>query len=209
MSGENIWLDWAVKLQSIAQAGLTYGKDKFDIERYEEIRKISAEIIAHKTELPLQKVTELFCNETGYQTPKIDTRAAVFKDTKILLVKENNGTWSLPGGWCDVDCSVKENAEKEVFEEAGIEVSAEKVIAVQDREKHNKPVYAWKICKIFILCSIKKDGKFTANIETTESKYFSLEEISNLNLAEEKNNLEQIKMCFAAYKNKNWQTQLD
>ena len=102
MSGENIWLDWAVKLQSIAQAGLTYGKDKFDIERYEEIRKISAEIVAHKTELPLEKVTELFCNENGYQTPKIDTRAAVFKDTKILLVKENNGTWSLPGGWCDV-----------------------------------------------------------------------------------------------------------
>lgn len=96
MSGENIWLDWAVKLQSIAQAGLTYGKDKFDIERYEEIRKISAEIVAHKTELPLEKVTELFCNENGYQTPKIDTRAAVFKDTKILLVKENNGTWSLP-----------------------------------------------------------------------------------------------------------------
>lgn len=110
MSGENIWLDCAVKLQSIAQAGLTYGKDKFDIERYEEIRKISAEIVAHKTELPLEKVTELFCNENGYQTPKIDTRAAVFKDTKILLVKENNGTWSLPGGWCDVVCSVKENA---------------------------------------------------------------------------------------------------
>lgn len=93
------WLEWAIELQSLAQAGLTYGKDIFDRERYERIREISAEIMAYKTDIPVQKVKDLFCNETGYQTPKLDTRAAIFQNGKILLVKENSGKWSLPGGW--------------------------------------------------------------------------------------------------------------
>lgn len=92
------WLEWAVELQSLAQTGLTYGKDVYDHERYERIRQISAEMIAYKTEIPLEKAKDLFCNETGYQTPKLDTRAAIFKDNKILLVQESNGTWSMPGG---------------------------------------------------------------------------------------------------------------
>ena len=97
------WLEWAIELQSLAQAGLTYGKDIFDRERYERIREISAEIMAYKTDIPVQKVKDLFCNETGYQTPKLDTRAAIFQNGKILLVKENSGKWSLPGGWVDVN----------------------------------------------------------------------------------------------------------
>ena len=103
------WLDWAVELQSLAQAGLAYGKDPYDRERYARIREISAEILAHMAEIPLETVKNLFCNETGYQTPKLDTRAAIFQGDKILLVRENNGTWSLPGGWCDVNVSVAEN----------------------------------------------------------------------------------------------------
>ena len=103
------WLAWAVELQSLAQAGLTYGKDDFDLERYARIRAISAEMVAHMSDLPLDKVQGLFCNETGYQTPKLDTRAAVFQDSKILLVRERDGRWSLPGGWCDVNVSVREN----------------------------------------------------------------------------------------------------
>ena len=91
------WLQWAVELQSLAQAGLTYGRDVYDKERYERIREISAEIVAHMSEFPLEKVKDLFCNESGYQTPKLDTRAAIFEDGKILLVRENNGKWSLPG----------------------------------------------------------------------------------------------------------------
>ena len=114
------WLEWAIELQSLAQAGLTYGKDIFDRERYERIREISAEIMAYKTDIPVQKVKDLFCNETGYQTPKLDTRAAIFQNGKILLVKENSGKWSLPGGWVDVNVSVKENTIKEVKEEAGL-----------------------------------------------------------------------------------------
>ena len=92
------WLDFAIRIQSIAQAGIQYGKDQYDKERYEELRKIAAEMISEKTDISVEKVYDLFCNETGYQTPKVDTRAAVFMDDKILLVHENNGTWSLPGG---------------------------------------------------------------------------------------------------------------
>ena len=206
MDKNETWLDWAVRLQSIAQAGLFYGKDKFDLERYEQIRDIAAEMISYKTEIPKEKVKDLFCNEVGYQTPKIDTRAAIFKDDKILLVKENNGTWSLPGGWVDVNVSVKENTEKEVREEAGLFVTADTVIAVQDREKHNLPVYAYKVCKIFMLCTVQ-GGSFEKNIETTESRYFSFDELPQL--AEEKNNAEQIKMCFDAYHAKNWETLID
>lgn len=110
-------------------------------------------MMAELSGLQVEKVKDLFCNETGYQTPKIDTRAAIFKEGKILLVHENNGTWSLPGGWCDVNVSVTENTIKEVKEEAGLDVSVKSVIAIQDREKHNLPVYAYRVCKIFMLCA--------------------------------------------------------
>ncbi len=200
------WLEWAVELQAIAQAGLHYGKDCFDQERYERIREISAEMISNQSEIPVEKVRGLFCCETGYQTPKIDSRAAVFKDNRILLVKEADGNWSLPGGWVDVNLSVKENIIKEVREESGLDVRVDKVIAVQDREKHNLPVYAYKICKIFMQCSVI-GGSFQVNNETTDSRYFSLEELPPL--AEEKCNEEQIRMCFQAFSDEMWETMLD
>jgi len=200
------WLQWAVELQSLAQAGIFYGKDAFDIERCERIREIAAEMISYKTEIPMDKVKDLFCSETGYQTPKIDCRAAIFQNDKILLVQEKNGTWSLPGGWVDVNVSVKENVIKEVKEEAGLDVTADMVIAVQDREKHNLPIYAYKVCKIFVLCSVM-GGKFKSNIETISSNYFGVNELPLL--AAEKNNEEQIKMCFEAYRSENWKTFFD
>ena len=201
------WLKWAIEIQSLAQAGLTYTDNVYDIERYERLREIAAEIIEEKNNISLEKVKDLFCNENGYQTPKIDTRAAIFKDDKILLTHENNGTWSLPGGWCDVLESVASNTIKEVKEETGLDVETIKIIAVQDRNKHNKPIYAYGVCKIFVLCNVI-GGEFIENIETTEIKYFSLDEIPN-NLAEEKTNNEQIEMCFKAYKDEKWQTQFD
>lgn len=197
------WLQWAVELQSLAQAGLTYGKDIYDKERYERIREISAEIIAYKSEISLEKVQELFCNESGYQTPKIDTRAAIFENDKILLVRENNGKWSLPGGWVDVNVSVGDNVVKE---ESGLDVVVDKVIAIQDRAKHNLPVYAYGVCKIFAQCSII-GGSFEPNIETTEFRYFSEDDLPEL--ATEKNTAEQVKMCFAAYYSKQWEVLLD
>ena len=206
MERQENWLRCAVELQSLAQAGLYYGKDPFDRERYARIREIAAEMLQEPSGLPLETVKDLFCCESGYQTPKLDTRAAIFRDGRILLVQERNGTWSLPGGWVDVDLSVAENAAKEVLEEAGLEVRPERIIAVQDREKHNRPVYAYKVCKIFVLCALL-GGSFQANTETVASGYFPLDGLPPL--AEEKNTAEQIALCFAARDAPHWETRFD
>ncbi|MBU5225141.1 NUDIX hydrolase [Clostridium senegalense] len=200
------WLQWAIELQSLAQAGLAYGKDVYDKERYERIREISAEIVSNMSDISLGMVKSIFCNESGYQTPKLETRASIFENGKILLVRENDGKWSLPGGWCDVNVSVGENTVKEVKEESGLDVVADRIIAIQDRAKHNLPVYAYGICKVFVQCSVI-GGQFEENIETTEYGYF---EVDNLpELATEKNNEEQIKMCFDAYHTDEWKTLFD
>ena len=179
------WIDYIIELQSLAQAGLTYGKDVYDQERYERIRQLSAMMMADISNKPVEQVEGLFCNEVGYQTPKIDTRAAIFKEDKILLVQEKNGTWSLPGGWCDVNVSV----------------------AIQDREKHNQPIYAYKVCKIFMLCEVE-GGVFKENSETIGFDYFTKDNLPIL--ATEKNNEEQIQMCFDAYKaGEKWKTYFD
>ena len=201
------WLKWAIEIQALAQNGLTYTKDVYDKERFERLREISAEMLAEKTDIPFDKVKDLFCNEKSYQTPKLDTRAAIFKDGKILLVHENNGTWALPGGWVDVLESVGSNTIKEVKEETGLDVRNQKIIAIQDRNQHNTPSYAYGICKVFVLCELL-GGEFKENTETTEIKYFSLDEIPQ-NLANEKTSMEQIEMCFRALNDSNWQTKFD
>ncbi|MCL2499956.1 MAG: NUDIX hydrolase [Defluviitaleaceae bacterium] len=202
---EKTWIDWIVELQSIAQIGLAYSKDVYDIERFERIREITAEMISKQSNLPLETVKNLFCNETGYQTPKMDTRAAVFQENKILLVKEHT-TWSLPGGWIDINESVKSNTIKEVKEEAGLDVMPVKIIAIQDRNKHNKPQYVYGVCKVFVLCDIVS-GAFKPNVETSESGFFALDDLPDL--ANAKNTIEQINMCFEAYYNNNWIVQFD
>ena len=206
MAADQKWLDWAMKLQSIAQAGLFYGKDVYDRERYEQIRDISAEMLSYRSELPVETVKTLFCNEVGYQTPKLDTRAAIFQNEKILLVQENNGTWSLPGGWVYLFESIRSNTEKEVKEEAGLDVRASRIIAIQDRDKHNQPRYAYGVCKVFVLCELL-GGRFEENIETIGFSYFGLDELPRL--ATEKNTKEQIEMCFTAFRAERWDTLFD
>lgn len=200
-------IKYAIKIQSIAQAGLQYGKDKYDKERYEELRKIASEMLSLKTGISVDKVYNLFCNENGYQTPKIDTRAAIFVDGKILLVHESNGTWSLPGGWCDVDQSIASNVIKEVKEETGLNVEAKKIIAVQDWRLHNVTNYAYGVIKIFVQCKYI-DGKFIDNLETTETEFFDKNSLPK-NLAVEKCTKEQILMCFDSFDNPNNPTIFD
>lgn len=200
------WLKWAIEIQSIAQIGLTYTKDEYDKERYEQLRNIASEMLSYKTDIPVDKVKNLFCNEQGYQTPKLDTRAAIFKDDKILLVHEKNGFWSLPGGWVDILESIESNTIKEVKEEAGLDVVAKKVIAIQDRNKHNTPIYPSGVCKVFVECEVM-GGEFVENIETVEIGYFSLDNLPKL--AEEKCTPKQVEMCFEAKNNKNWQVYFD
>lgn len=189
-------LDWAMKIQSIAQTGLAYCRDEFDRERHTELRELSAEMLAERTELPVGRVRELFCGESGYQTPKLDTRAAIVEDGRILLVRERDGRWALPGGWCDVDRSVAENTVKEALEETGLTVEAERLIAVQDWRRHNACNYIYGIIKIFVLCRAI-GGEFAQNIETTETAYFSAEELPE-QLAVEKTSREQALMCLDA-----------
>ena len=200
------WLKWAMEIQSIAQIGLTYTKDEYDKERYEQLRNIASEMLSYKTDIPVDKVKNLFCNEQGYQTPKLDTRAAIFKDDKILLVHEKNGFWSLPGGWVDILESIESNTIKEVKEEAGLDVVAKKVIAIQDRNKHNTPIYPYGVCKVFVECEVM-GGEFVENIETVEIGYFSLDNLPKL--AEEICTPKQVEMCFEAKNNKNWQVYFD
>ena len=206
MQREENWLRWAVELQSLAQAGLAYGKDVYDLERYTRIREIAAEMLVEPSGLPLERVKDLFCRETGYQTPKLDSRAAIFQDGKVLLVQENDGRWSLPGGWVEVDLSVGENTVKESKEEAGVDVVPERLIAVQDRARHNQPLYAYGVCKIFVLCKFL-GGRFEKNSETLQSRWFGEDELPAL--AEEKNTAQQIRMCFQASRDPDWKVQFE
>ena len=198
-------VEWAKELQSLAQAGLFYGRDVYDRERYQRIREIAAEMISSRTDIPMEKVRDLFCGDSGYQTPKIDTRAAIFQDGGILLVCEK-GRWSLPGGWCEHNLSPAENIVKEVREEAGLDVEVKRLIAVQDRDRHNQPPYAYGVVKIFFLCEAR-GGAFRENIETSGSGYFFRGDLPEL--AQEKCNEEQIVMCFDAEADEDWRVLFD
>ena len=198
--------EWAEELQSLAQAGLYYVKDEYDRERFQRVREIAAEMLAVRTGLPLEKVTELFCADSGYQTPKVDTRAAVFRDGKILLVRERSGRWALPGGWCEFNLSPAENTVKEAREEAGVEVAVCRLIAVHDRDRHNSPPYPFHIVKLFFLCELL-GGSFRENSETTESGFFARDELPEM--AEEKCSAEQALLCFDAAEDENWQVPFD
>lgn len=207
MESQDQFTKWATDLQSLAQAGLHYGHDVFDRERYEEIRKIAGEMMEAKTGLPKEQIKTLFLGDEGYQTPKIDTRAAIFKDNKILLVREKKTQeWSLPGGWNDYDQTTAQNCVKEAREEAGRIVEPIKIIAVQDRNHHNQPVIATNITKIFYLCK-EISGKFTANDETDACDYFNLDNLPNLSLG--RNTKEQIAMCFDANNAPDWDTKFE
>ena len=188
------WLEWAKQLQSIAQAGLTYSKDVYDLERFELIRNISVEILSKQTEIDKTLIKDLFANETGYATPKVDIRAVVFKDNKILMVKENtDGDWSLPGGWGDIWLTPSEVAVKEVKEESGFDVKATKLLAVLDKKCHPHPPSLYHVYKIFIQCEIIS-GQPKEGIETSAVSFFAEDELPSLSIA--RNTKSQIEMSF-------------
>lgn len=201
------WSKWATEIQSIAQAGLEYSKDKYDIERFHQLLDLSAEIVSEYTQVENKIVKEIFDKEDGYLTPKVDVRAAIIKDNKILLVKESiDGCYSMPGGWADVNLSVSENIIKESREEAGAEVIPKKVIAILDRNKHNTPAHVFSIYKVFVLCELK-NVSFQENTETEEYDFYDLNNLPIL--SEGRNTKEQIEMCFRAYENQNLETIFD
>jgi ADP-ribose pyrophosphatase YjhB (NUDIX family) len=195
---ETKWLKWAAQLQSIAQAGLTFGADTYDLDRYEKIRSIAVDILHEYTDVDHNKIRELFASETGYQTPKVDIRASVIRDNKILLVREKiDGAWSMPGGWADVDTSVSESAVRECFEEAGAVVKPKRIIAIQVANRHNVSIVPFTIYKIFVECDLVEKS-FAENTETYEADFFDTEHLPELSLP--RTTVAQIEMCLKAKK---------
>ncbi|MBD2871205.1 NUDIX hydrolase [Paenibacillus arenilitoris] len=188
------WLEWAKQIQAISQAGLAYSKDIYDLERFEQLRQLSIEIMNEYTEVETDKVKRLFAGETGYATPKVDVRGVVFKDGKLLLVKERiDGAWALPGGWADVGLSPKEVVRKEVKEEAGLDVLPERLLGVLDKKFHDHPPSPWHTYKIFVLCEIE-GGQLAAGMETLGADFF--DETSLPELSVERNTEAQLKWLF-------------
>lgn len=148
------WLNWTTRLQALAQTGLTFARDPYDVERYHAIREIAAEMLAAGSGADITVIRGLLTADAGYATPKTDVRGVVFRDDKILLVREkSDGCWTPPGGWADVCASPAENVEREVREEAGLDTRARKILAIFDRSLHpHQPPFPFHIYKVFILC---------------------------------------------------------
>jgi len=187
------------KIQSIAYAGLEYCENDFDRERYEDLKKLSQSLLAEITGTPLEKIQDLFAKEVGYQTPKVDVRAVVFKENKILMVKEKiDGRWSVPGGWADIGYSPSEIAIKEAKEEAGADVKPVRLLAIVDKLKHGYPISPFHIYKIFILCELV-NNTLSSGTETSDVNFFSLEQLPVL--SETRITIEQIQMLFRLWEN--------
>ena len=201
------WLEWVKKLQAIAQNGLTYSENPFDIERFKSLQAIAAEIMATYTNVEHSYILDLFAREVGYATPKVDVRAAVFRDNTILLVKErSDGCWTLPGGWGDVGESPSEVAVKEAYEESGYQTRAVKLLAVYDRDKQGHPPFPYYIYKLFFLCELV-GGSPSPSIETEEVEFFPEDGIPELSLG--RVTPRQITRLFEHYRNPDLPTDFD
>jgi ADP-ribose pyrophosphatase YjhB (NUDIX family) len=179
MSAEPLWLLWAREIQALAQTGLSFTRDKYDRERYLQLRALAARIMAEYAGVEVQHVAALFGEQSGYATPKLDVRGAAFRDGRLLMVREtaDGGRWTLPGGWADVNESPTECVAKEVREESGFEVRVDKLAAVWDRARHpHEPPYAFHIWKLFFLCSIV-GGEARSGLETSEVAFFAEDEL--------------------------------
>jgi ADP-ribose pyrophosphatase YjhB (NUDIX family) len=191
------WIRWARELQALAQTGSHFATSDYDRERYHRISEIAAEIFAKQGDIEGSKIRTIFAAQSGYATPKVDVRAAVFRDRKVLLVQErSDGLWTLPGGWADVNDSPSEAVEKEVVQESGFKVRAQRLLAVFDRAKHpHDPPFPFQIYKLFFLCEIES-GEATPSAETSSVEFFALESLPPLSLSRITN--DQIRFCFDA-----------
>jgi ADP-ribose pyrophosphatase YjhB (NUDIX family) len=180
---EPLWLTIARELQAIAQTGLTFTQDKFDKLRYERLRELASQLIAHGSGSDTDKVVELFRAETGYATPKIDVRGAAFRDGRVLMVRElSDGLWTLPGGWADVNQSARECIEREILEESGFEARAVKLAAVRDYRKAGHPSRSlYSAYKMYFVCEITGGAARTSN-ETSEVAFFEPNALPPLSL---------------------------
>lgn len=178
------WLRWGKELQALAQTGLAYPKDPFDVERYEAVLRLAAEMMAAGSGGEPEEILGLFAREAGHATPKVDVRAAVFRDGSILRVCERvDGFWTLPGGWADINESPGEAVVREVREEAGCEVRPARLLALYDRNKHEHPYFPFHAYKVFFECELLREGEPTQTIEVLESAFFSEQRLPPLSTA--------------------------
>jgi ADP-ribose pyrophosphatase YjhB (NUDIX family) len=176
------WLEWARRLDALARNGLTFAESPYDIERYTEIRRLAAEMIAWGSEVEMGRVLDLLTRGAGYATPKVDVRGVVFREGKILLVREaSDGLWTLPGGWADVGDSPAEAVVREIREESGYLTRPTKLLALLDRNRHGHPPHLDHIYKVFIRCEIL-GGAPTISHETLAVEFFAEAEIPELSL---------------------------
>lgn len=171
---EPAWLTISRELQAISQIGLTYTENDFDRQRYERIRELAAALMADGGGVDREKVLELFRQDLGYATPKVDVRGAAFVDGRILMVREvSDGLWTLPGGWADVNQSPAECVQREIAEESGFEASVVKVAGVWDyRKQGHVSRHPASIYKLFFLCRIT-GGAARPSHETSEVSFFA------------------------------------
>jgi ADP-ribose pyrophosphatase YjhB (NUDIX family) len=201
------WLEWTRRIQTIAQAGLTYTQGAYDRERYHALQRIAAEMLAAHSALDVDEGLRLLQAEQGYATPKVDVRGAVFRDGKLLLVREReDGLWTLPGGWADVGDSPAEAVVREIQEESGYRTRATKVLAVWDRDRHGHPPLFWYVYKLVILCELT-GGEAADSLETEGADFFSEDEIPPLSIG--RVTPSQIARIFEHHRHPEWATEFD
>jgi ADP-ribose pyrophosphatase YjhB (NUDIX family) len=176
------WLRWIKRLQAIAQDGLTYSNDDYDLGRYEQLRELASEMLAAHSTGTLEEARDLLALETGPATPKVDVRAVVFKADRILLVKEpDEAGWSVPGGWADVGESPSEAAARETLEESGYRVEPVKLLAAYDRDRRGHPPMVYHVYKLVYLCEIL-DEEPLSDVDTDGMRFFGEQEIPELSV---------------------------
>jgi ADP-ribose pyrophosphatase YjhB (NUDIX family) len=174
------WLEWAREIQALGQTGLTFSKNEYDIQRFQRLMEIAAEIIATHTQLPKEPVLQNFLAQPGYATPKVDVRGAVIRDGKILLVQERSDErWCMPGGWADVGEIPSAMVVREVWEESGFEVVPRKIVGVYDANRSGRPMEFYHAYKIVFLCEII-GGEARPSNETLAAAFFSFDDLPPL-----------------------------
>jgi ADP-ribose pyrophosphatase YjhB (NUDIX family) len=189
----------AQRLQAIAQAGLAYATSAYDLERYQEVRTLSARLLEGLTDEPYEKIMRAFASEDGYQTPKVDVRAVLFQGIdRILLVQEKSdqGRWTLPGGWADVGYTPFEVAVKEAREEAGLIVRPIRLLALLDKRKHTHPLQFWYVYKAFIRCEVEGGELAPDTTETAGARWFRRDELPDLELSTDRVTQSQLTTLF-------------
>jgi ADP-ribose pyrophosphatase YjhB (NUDIX family) len=182
--GEKPFLEIVEQLAAIAQNGLTFAKDGYDLERYAQLRTLTAEMMARHSGRPVDEIEDWLSVDRDYATPKIDVRAVIMRNGEVLLVQERaDSRWAPPGGWCDIGRSPRETVEREVLEETGLRVTASRLLALYDKRKHDHPFQVPHAYKCYFLCTELDRGSLVGEtIETLGAGFFPPDELPPMSL---------------------------